>query len=429
MNRLYIFISLFITFISASAQVMKPEDMPNVNIADRREYVSDPTNILSPETREAINRQLYNLRLQTTAEVAVAIPPSIGDMPIEEWSEKLFTSWGIGKSDKDNGALLVLVPNDHLVRIQTGYGMEGVLPDISCANIIGRAVIPNMKENNPDAAVREAVGMMAQAIRDPAAARELKSKQADNFSGGLETLSPDVIWGFVRIIAGVMFAVGLCLFIYDCINSRKRRNNHDKSLMWRNHLIPFFWIGVFSLGLGLIFFILALIMYRTIRTKRLKCPTCGGKMHRLSEDEDNQLLSDSQDLEERLNTVDYDVWECDKCGTVERFPYPAKQTKYTECPACHTIARTLVEDRITRQPTVRTYGEGVKIYECLFCHHRDDKPYRIEKKEDASAAIAAAAILGAAAGRGSRGGGFGGGSFGGGFGGGSTGGGGASGGW
>ena len=153
-------------------------------------------------------------------------------------------------------------------------------------------------------------------------------------------------------------------------------------------------------------------------------------MHRLPEEKDNELLTPSQDLEERLDTVDYDVWECPECGTVERFPFKVKQTKYTECPACHTIAMTLESDRVVHPATTRREGYGVKTYECKFCGHRTDKGYRIPRKEDPAAMAAAAAVLGAAASRrGGGGGGFGGGGFGGGFGGGATGGGGAGGSW
>ena len=149
-------------------------------------------------------------------------------------------------------------------------------------------------------------------------------------------------------------------------------------------------------------------------------------MNRLPEDKDNELLSDSQDFEEKIKTVDYDVWECPRCGTVERFPFRSRQKKYTECPSCHTVAMCLECDMVVRPATVRSEGSGVKVYECQFCHYRDNRPYRIPRKEDPSAAIAAAAVLGSTLGRGGSGGG---GGFGGGFGGGSTGGGGAGGSW
>ncbi len=406
------------------AKVWSPGDMPNVQVSDRNQYVSDPAGLLSSETLSAVNEKLASLRQSTTAEVVVALPPDIGDTPIEEWSEQLFTLWGIGKKDKDNGVLIVIAPEQRKARIQTGYGAEGVLPDISCANIIGRAIVPAMREGNIDMAVSDAVNMVSDAMTDPAVAEELRSSETDNFESAMTTISPEVIWGLIRIVAWVVFLFALVSFIRDLVNSRKEDNYH-KALLWRQHLPIYFWCGILSLGASFIFFIISFWLYRSIRTKRRKCPHCGEKMRRLNEEEDNALLTPSQDFEEKLKTVDYDVWACPRCATVERLPFKAKQMRYTKCPSCGTIAMCLSGARVIRPATTRSQGAGIKTYECKFCHHKEERPYVIPKKDDGTgAAVVAGAILGSA----NRGG-HGGGGFGGGFGGGSTGGGGASGGW
>lgn len=418
---IFLLILLTSAWVSAFAADYTPEMMPNVNVANRYEYVSDPGNLLSQETKERVNSRLWNLRQKTTCEAMVAIPPSIGDVPIEEWSESLFTLWGIGKKDKDNGVLLVIAPEQHRARIQTGYGMEGVLPDISCAEIIGREIVPNMRENDLDAAVSGAVGLMADAIENPEVAEELRSDNADNYSGNIATLSKEAVWEYIMIIAGCVFLFSLALFCYDLYHSRKSDNYH-KAIMWRSHLTTFGWCALFSLGSGLIFYLLALFLYRSFRTRPRKCSTCGTRMKRLSEQDDNELLSASQDFEEKLDTIDYDVWECPKCGTVERYAFRKKQAKYEECPACHTVAMRLIGTKTLRPATYRSAGVGEKIYECEFCHHQKRSQFVIPRKESAAPLIAGAA-LGSMSGRG------GGGGFGGGFGGGATGGGGASGGW
>ena len=70
---------------------------------------------------------------KTTAEVVVAVVPNTGDLTIEDWSQQTFESLGIGKKDKDNGLLLVIATAQHEARLNTGYGLEGVLPDITCS--------------------------------------------------------------------------------------------------------------------------------------------------------------------------------------------------------------------------------------------------------------------------------------------------------
>lgn len=425
--RLYFcLIALLISGMSLEMYAISPDEMPNVQVLRADQYVSDPDGVLSSAVREDVNRELAALRKQTSVEMVVVIPSDLDDMEPQEWCEKLFTKWGIGKSDKDNGVLLMLSPGARKTFIMTGYGVEGVLTDFTCKTIINHAIIPNMRDDDPDAAVYEAVNMITHALEDPAYAEELHSKEADNQSGGFTPISTEVIKKFLKFIAEFMFMVTLGVFIYNVRRVRKLRN-YEKAMALRDSLKIFMWLGFMSLGTGLIFWLLTYILYRYTRTKRIKCPTCGTKMNRLGEAEDNELLNDSQDFEEQIKTVDYDVWECPKCGTVERFPFKADQKKYTECPSCHTIAMCLVSDVIVRPATIRREGYGVKTYECQFCHHRDQKPYKIPKKDDGSAALAAGAILGSTLGRGGSGGG--GGFGGGGFGGGATGGGGAGGGW
>ena len=192
--------------------------------------------------------------------------------------------------------------------------------------------------------------------------------------------------------------------------------------------MPWLWgLSVISLGSALVFAVAGAILNWRARNARIKCDTCGHKMRKLDEHADNAYLTPSQDMEERLNTVDYDVWVCPQCGTVERFPFRQNQSEYTECPRCHAVAMKLYSDRVIRPATTRQEGLGEKIYRCEYCGHEERRQYRIPRKTNDTAlmaAMAAGALLGG--GRGGRGGG---GGFGGGFGGGMSGGGGASGGW
>lgn len=415
-NILSLILLFFVVHVFAE---YSPEDMPNVNIANRYEYVSDPGNLLRPETRQQVNEILWNLRKQTSVEMVVALPPDIGDTTIEDWSERLFTSWGIGKSDKDNGVLLVIAPEQRMARIQSGYGTEGVLTDIASKKIITNQIVPRMRDGDIDGAVLGAVTQINAALTDPAVADELKSQERDNFGGDIETLDKSVFIQFVGIIFFICFLFSAGYFIKIAFSLRGKDNYH-KALGWRNTLNKFGWLILFSGGSGIIFYLLANLLYHRNRNRRRRCSTCGAKMERLPEDKDNELLSSSQDFEEKLNTIDYDVWECPACGTIERYPFKLKQLKYTECPSCHTVAMHLTGANTLRHPSVTREGLGEKIYECEYCHHKKRIPYTIPRK--APPVVIVPPI-------GGRGSGFGGGGFGGGFGGGSTGGGGASGGW
>lgn len=414
--------------LSMAAQAVSPDELSATGPDGRLQPVNDPGSLLSPGVRGAVERQLTDLRLRSSVEAVVVIPPEIGDLSAFEWSERLFSRWKIGKDDKDNGLLIMISPGSRQAYIMTGYGMEGVLPDIACKKIVDRAIIPAMREGDLDRAVAESVGLVAQAVADPAVAEELRSDQKENLRGRVSGPDPDLLWRFMCWVGAMVFLVSTVFFAGAWRDSRRGKDHYAKSMAWRRRLQIFFWLGILSVGAGLVYFLLAWLNYRKWRMRSVKCPTCGAKMHRLPEDRDNEELSASQDLEERLDTVDWDVWKCDRCGTVERFPYRTRQKQYAECPRCHTVAYGVVSDITVRPATERQAGEGIRSYECRYCHYRHDKPYKIPKKENGDAALVAGAVIGSALGRGGRGGGGGFGGFGG-FGGGSTGGGGAGGSW
>ncbi len=396
------------------------DQVPNVHIQDRNRYVSDPDNMMSPEARARVDRELRALTDSTSAEVAVVLLSSAGDVEIEDFARDLADKWKIGKADKDNGVLLLLVADQRKARIHTGYGMEGILPDILCRKIIDESIIPAMKKGDVDAAIEGAVGQLAGYVENPEAAAEIASQQKEDQGGGLD---PEALKYALSGIAVLVFLGCAVLFASDLAAARRRLTNYDKSLQWRKHLEYYCLLVVFSLGAALIFAIPAFLIYRRLRTKRVVCSTCGSKMHRLGEEEDNAFLTTGEDAEEKLDTVDYDVWLCDSCGTIEKFPYFKSQTKFTRCPRCGHITYGLVSDRIVRTPTASREGRGVKTYQCRHCGHRDDREYTIPRNELAGAVAAGGIAAGLS--RGGGGGGFSGGSFGGG----SFGGGGASGGW
>lgn len=421
-----VLISIAIGCCSIFAQVYTPAKVPNVNVTDYRHFVSDPAGLLSTETTQIVNQRLLKLLETTTAEMAVVVLPSIGDISPEEFTEELVRKWGIGKADRDNGLLLLIAVDNRKARFETGYGLEGILTDATLGTIIRSDIAPAMKEGNIDAAVVNATDAVCRLLSTPQAIEEIKSPSGNRVPGDRQAaLDHGVFRNFLGFIALIAWCAGLLIIIADARSARGKDPFH-RATVWRQHLILLWILSVVSAGTGIIFPLIALWRYRTARNRPLKCSTCGAKMHKLSEEEDNELLNGAQDLEERLGTVDYDVWQCPDCGTVERYAFPSRQSRYSTCPVCGTVAYGLVSDKIVQPSTVQREGIGEQTYECRYCNHTDKKHYKLPRKPDPAAALAAGAILGAAS-RGGRGGDFGG--FGGGFGGGASGGGGATGGW
>ena len=411
-----------IIFPVCKAEILAPEQITNPNIADRSVYIADPGNILSESAKRRINKYLYDLRMKTSAEIAVAVIPEMGEMPIENFSEKIFSDWSLGKKDKDNGVLLVIAMDRKEARITTGYGTEGVIPDIVAKKIITDKVLPNMKAGNPDKAVEEATVAIGDILLDPTNADEIKSRNKEAWeTPGVSPVSTDDLTEFIGIIVILMFIFSICLFFYDS-NRIKKMDRPHQAQEWHSRRQTYLALSFLSLGLGLIPYFLAEKRRKASRNKPLECATCHHKMIKLDEDQDNELLNSSQDFEEKLNTVDYDVWVCPECGSIERYAFKINQNKYTECPNCHTVAYTMTRDHTLVPPTVNKTGTGERIYECKYCRYKKNQRYILPRRQNyAGAALAAGSILGSGSGRG--------GGIGGGFGGGRTGGGGATGRW
>ena len=102
-------------------------------------------------------------------------------------------------------------------------------------------------------------------------------------------------------------------------------------------------------------------------------------MHRLTEQMDDEALDPGQIMEERLKSVDYDVWSCSTCGESLVLPYKAVLTKYKECPECHR--RTAVVVRVvTTQPTYTARGEARDTTTCKSCKATSTKYVSLPKR-------------------------------------------------
>lgn len=152
-------------------------DVPNVHVADRRQYVSDPTAILSAAARDSINVLCQQLEAEKGVQVAVVMLPSIEGGDIFEFAHGLFRQWGIGEKKSNNGLLVLFVSDLRQVRFTTGYGLEGTLPDAICKRVQSRCMVPRFREGDYDGGMVEGLKALAAVIRgDSSLAREAKGK-------------------------------------------------------------------------------------------------------------------------------------------------------------------------------------------------------------------------------------------------------------
>ena len=110
--------------------------------------VTDYTNTLSDQERNSLEQKLVAFNDSTSSQIAVVIMKSTGSYEISEYAVRLFNLWGIGQKKKNNGILILVAKDDHKVFINTGYGMEGVLPDILSKHVVDQDILPNFKSGN-----------------------------------------------------------------------------------------------------------------------------------------------------------------------------------------------------------------------------------------------------------------------------------------
>lgn len=127
-------------------------------------YVNDYTGTLSTQTKAELENLLKSFKESGAGEISVAMISSLGGDTIDNYALSLGREWGIGQKGKDNGALLLIAKDDRELRIEVGYGFEGVLTDIKSSRIIREVVTPRFKEGNYDAGVvngvKEMVGLL-----------------------------------------------------------------------------------------------------------------------------------------------------------------------------------------------------------------------------------------------------------------------------
>jgi uncharacterized protein len=105
-------------------------------------YVLDQARVLSPEAEQAIIQTAGELDQKTLAQVAVVTLQSLDETPLEDMSLEILRQWELGDPKLNNGLLLLFALNDRKIRVETGYGLEGALPDSKTGRILDEDVIP-----------------------------------------------------------------------------------------------------------------------------------------------------------------------------------------------------------------------------------------------------------------------------------------------
>ena len=150
-----LFVILVLTLDVAVAQPGLPSPTGRVN---------DFADVLDPSVELELDRLLDDLETRTSSEVAVAVVRSLDGMSVEEYANRLFRAWGIGQARQDNVVLVLVAPNEREIRIEVGYGLEGILPDGLAGEIIRDQFLPRFRENDYAGGVRAGVRRVVEIV-------------------------------------------------------------------------------------------------------------------------------------------------------------------------------------------------------------------------------------------------------------------------
>lgn len=261
-------IMVCVALLSGPLSAMTVDEVPNIHLKDARQYVTDPSAILSTAARDSINLMLGQLEKGSGIEVAVVMLPSIGNDDIFDFAHNLFRKWGIGKKKENNGLLVLFVMDQHKVRFTTGYGLEGTLTDALSKRIQMNEMVPAFKEGKWDEGMVKGVRATVAILKGEVAADQYG---ATNANGNEEELTT-----FDVIAISMVFIIIILVIVLACRDKKcpKCKKHAMKTVSTQRLKI--------ALGHGRV--------KRIIRTTYV-CQNCGHQITHDTDDNDDDKLN------------------------------------------------------------------------------------------------------------------------------------------
>jgi len=128
-------------------------DARGFEVPELRAHVLDRADLLPAQSEQALERTLTDFERSTGHQVVVHVTPSLEELEIEDYSLRTAEAWKVGQKNLDNGVILTVAPNERRVRIEVGYGLEGVLPDALAARIVRDVILPEFRAGHMDRGV------------------------------------------------------------------------------------------------------------------------------------------------------------------------------------------------------------------------------------------------------------------------------------
>jgi uncharacterized protein len=178
-------------------------------------YFNDYAGVVPAATARELNEKLAQFERETSNQIVVAVYRTMqSDSSIEDYTQRVAQSWGVGQKERKNGAVLFVFIDDRKMFIQTGYGLEGALPDATCFDIVTNVIRPRFRNGDFAGGLSAGIDAMMQAVRG-----EYKGTGKTHAEEGSN---------------GPQFPIGLIVFLFILFivimaSRRNRRNGYGYS--------------------------------------------------------------------------------------------------------------------------------------------------------------------------------------------------------
>jgi uncharacterized protein len=170
--------------------------------------VVDQADLLAPEQEAELSRRLEALERASTRQLVIATVPDLQGYPIEDYGYQLGRHWGIGQSEANNGIILLVAPTERKVRIEVGYGLEGIMTDALSSLIISERILPRFRDNDYAGGIMAGADAIIEQLQAPPEAAEQRVQQAAQAQAGGDDTA---------VLAGIAGVFVLCIVFFVVI--------------------------------------------------------------------------------------------------------------------------------------------------------------------------------------------------------------------
>ena len=314
--------------VPATSLAVTVQEVPNPRQVNGG-WVTDKANILSPDTEAKINQLISGLEAQNGSEIAVVTVPETAPAGTpKEFAHELFNYWKIGKAGQNNGVLLLISKGERRVEIETGYGVEGILPDARAGNIIQQEITPRFKQGDFDGGTLAGTKALVVALKADALPT---NPRADQPSLDADQQTP-VGWLPGIGAGGVLLAfIGYKMSRRPLFIKPEGRSRHHSNWELR---------------------------------RRLYCTACKQPMEKLDSTTLQSRLSKPEQVAQNLGSVSFEGWQCLNCRphlTSQQIHIRASSVnkyRFRECLYCQELT---VESTSQVLQSATEYSEGKRL--------------------------------------------------------------------